>query len=38
MKKYIIITVATMVLALGFAGTSSAAVIKPLKELPENIY
>ena len=34
MKKFIITTVTAMVLVLGFAGTSSAAVIQPLKELP----
>lgn len=38
MKKIIFTTVATLVLLLGFAGTTNAAIIQPLRDLPGNIY
>ncbi|MGX1262590.1 hypothetical protein RKD55_000394 [Rossellomorea marisflavi] len=38
MKKFILSTVTAMILVLGFAGTTSAAVIQPLKEFPYNDY
>lgn len=34
MKKIIFTTLTAMVLVLGFAGPTSAAVIKPLMDLP----
>lgn len=34
MKKIILTTLTAMVLVLGFAGTTNAATIQPLKEIP----
>jgi|GEM_PF-3874490 len=38
MKKILLTTVTAMVLVLGFAGVTSAAVIKPMSELPWKAY
>lgn len=38
MKKLIITTLTALILVLGVAGTSQAAVIQPLKELPGTAY